>query len=545
MEFAKKLFRRDGSITNAETHFPALSIDDLRPVDSYVHTGLKDLASIPYYPLALSTVYDLYNNSDILRMTIDKLVKETFRNGLWIKPKYKAKCTVCGTEFEDTVDKCPVCGNDKFVTADAAERIKIKDWMDEVNLNGQNLKEVLMDIDYDMNLFDNAFVLVRKEYKFDEDGYPVKGEAFEVLRASPLMMNLVMNSEGRYGRDDDGHVIAFCLEHRDEAIRVPIEEYEKEPPKCEKCGKRLVPAYFMAERSGKRMYYAKGEVLHIKKFTHGVGYGYPPAFTLWAKIMILIKMDMFVLWAYHLQRSPYGLLFIRGREEDIARAWKSAKSEAKNNPYSIVPIAVPESLGDKKFVEYLDLSYRADDINFTEYRTEIRKTIGAFFGVSPIMQSDVSTGVGLANEGLQLTVTNRAVEFEQAIFNEKILPWIMKQFGFNDWAVQLVHAEEKDQMARIERELARIKKAKELATMGYKPKMVIRDDGIDFEYEYVGKPIIYEQPYLSRARPSIREYGERVEGEPERGRMSSTDDRYEGEPETPRKKRSDAEGGVI
>lgn len=543
-EFVKGWFTRGADVTVTTTSYGLPNVGEVRPIDGYVQTGTKDLAKIPYYPLPLDTVYDLYNNSDILRMVIDKLVKETFRNGLWIKPKYQAKCVTCHTEFDEKIDKCPVCGSTKFVYPAESEKYRIKKWMDEVNLNGQTLKEVLIDIDYDLNLFDNAFVLVRKQYYFDDDGNIIKAKPIELLRASPIMMNLIMDKEGRLGRDDYGNVVAFCPEHRDHVISVDPEKFANGEAKCEICGKKLVPAYYVAERGDRRVYYTKGEVLHVKKFTHGVGYGYPMPFTLWSKLMILIKMDMFILWAYHLQRSPYGILFIKGREEDIARAWQAAKEEARVNPYSIVPIAVPDAVGDKKFVEYIDLSYKADDIDFIQYRNEIRKTIGAAYGVSPIFQADSSVGGGLANEGLQLTVTNRAVESEQAIFNEKILPWIMKQYGWDDWVVQLVHAEEKDLMARYERILTRIKIAKELAAMGYEPKLVERDDGIDFEYKYTGQPIIYEQPAVSRAKPKVKEMGERYKGEPDRGRMASTDSRYEGEPDIPRKKRKDAQPDV-
>ena len=538
-EFVKQWFNR-GEVNRSSTNYGFPTIGELRPIDSYVEVGNRDLAKIPFFPLDLNVVYDLYNNSDVLRVVIDKLVKETFRNGLWIKPAFKKKCAVCKTEYDATVSKCVVCGSEKLIEPFDNTKYKILNWMKNVNYNGQSLKEVLMDIDYDLNLFDNAYVLVRKKYVFNSKGEVVGAEPIELLRASPLMINLVMDKEGRLGRDDYGNIVAFCPEHREVAESVDPQAFEEGKAKCSICGKKLVPAYYMAQRHGKRVYYTKGEVLHVKKFTHGVGYGYPMPFTLYAKLMILIKMDMFILWAYHLQRSPYGLLFIKGREEDIARSWKAAKEEARINPYSVIPIAVPDAIGDRKFVEYIDLSYKADDIDFIQFRNELRKAVGSAFGVSPIFQADTSVGAGLSNEGLQLTVTNRAVEFEQSIFNEKILPWIMRQYGWTDWVVQLVHPEEKDLMAKYDRILTRIKIAKELASMGYKPKMVEKDDGIDFEYEYVGEPIIYEEPYVSRRRPRVKEESERPEGEPERGRISSRGDRFEGEPEKPRKKRKDA-----
>jgi hypothetical protein len=74
----------------------------------------------------------------------------------------------------------------------------------------------------------------------------------------------------------------------------------------------------------------------------------------------------------------------------------------------------------------------------------------------PIFQGDTSAGVGLANEGLQIVVTNRAVEREQTLFNEKVLPWLIRQMGVSDWEYQLIPNEGRDVVARIQRETMRI-----------------------------------------------------------------------------------------
>jgi len=104
--------------------------------------------------------------------------------------------------------------------------------------------------------------------------------------------------------------------------------------------------------------------------------------------------------------------------------------------------------------------------------------------VSPIFQADSSTGVGLANEGLQLTVTTRAVETEQKLFNEKVLEWVVRQFGIEDWKLILNQSEESDRSAQLQRESMRIDIAMKLKEgFGLRPKPKIGVDGVEFEYD--------------------------------------------------------------
>ena len=522
-------------IRRSELHYSPVNVGEFRPMDSYVSSGYDDAGRVPYYPIGLDAVYDMFYNSPTLRLIIVKLKQEVFRNGFWVKPKFKHKCAKCGFEFNDDLEKCPVCGSTKFVEPDYKEKISIEKWMPLVNGNLQSFKDVMEDIYVDLLLFDNAYLVVRKDYEYDKEGRIIDSFPKEMLRASPLVMTLVMNKNFRFGRDDENKIVAFCPEHRDKVYYITEADWLAGKNKCPICGKKLVPAYFEAKSGDQKVFYTKGEVFHVKKFSTGAGYGYPPVFTVWTQLMILLKMDLFVLAAYKLQRSPYGLLFVKGHEEDVMRAWKLASEEARKNPYAIVPIAVPDAVGENKFVEYIDLSYKADDIDFTQYRNEIRNQVGMLYGVSPMMQGDRSVGAGLNNEGLEITITNRQIDYDQDIFNEKIFPWVAEQYHWSDWNIQLVHNEEKDMMAKLQRELARIRKAQEMMTLGYKPKLVEKDDGIDFEFEYTGEIINVG----SRARPNIADYTGNLEGTPDSKKVNSRDAEFSGSPENPRKTRSD------
>jgi len=85
-------------------------------------------------------------------------------------------------------------------------------------------------------------------------------------------------------------------------------------------------------------------------------------------------------------------------------------------------------------------------MQFIEMRNEFRRQIGALYGVMPLFQADVSTSGGLNNEGLQITVTNEAIEDGQAVFNDDYYPWVCDQLGITDYHIELNPHEEQDEI---------------------------------------------------------------------------------------------------
>jgi uncharacterized OB-fold protein len=510
-------------------------VSEMRPTElDWFTRGIADIARLPTIPyVGMRFCYDMYHYSDLLKTIVRALVGETFRNGLTIVRKFVCKCTVCGTEYQTQVERCQVCGSDSLRPPDIGEYNKIKEWLEDVNLNDQSLVEVLKEIDEDLNIVDNAFLCVLKEYYFDENGRLVGAKPLEVLRAPPDKTQFIMDKLGRFARTDDGQIVMFCLQHRTKYHLVKPEKAED--ARCPECGKQMFPAYYRVWRGtvGKEaVYYTNGEMLHIKKFTQGIGYGMPPVYAVWMKLMILLKQDYFILTAYHLQRPPKGILVLRGNRESIEKAWRRMMDEARTNPHMIYPLVVEPSRETRQVMEWLDLTLRSEDINFIEFREELRRTVGALWGVMPIFTGEAG-GYGLANEGLQVVVTNRAVEMEQTLFNEKVLPWLCRALGFRDWEIQLIPSEARDVVARLQREQLRIQNAQAMQGLGYKPVAYIGEDGLDFYYvePETGEEIPKKQEIeyrLPRMRRSAR-WMPRFEGEPFHGRPRQGEQRFEGE----------------
>ena len=53
---------------------------------------------------------------------------------------------------------------------------------------------------------------------------------------------------------------------------------------------------------------------------------------------------------------------------------------------------------------------------------------------------------GLNNEGMQILVTNRAVEFGQKVYTDVLFPRLLNEMSVNDWKLTLYPNEEEDEM---------------------------------------------------------------------------------------------------
>jgi hypothetical protein len=112
----------------------------------------------------------------------------------------------------------------------------------------------------------------------------------------------------------------------------------------------------------------------------------------------------------------------------------------------------------------------------------LRKAIGVVYGVMPLWQGDVRGG--LANEALQITVTNRTIEVWHRVFNEKVFPWLARQLGVSDWKLELRPSEMRDEMSKLEIAIRKTQLAQALRGLGYKAVLRQMESGeIDFKYE--------------------------------------------------------------
>ena len=128
-----------------------------------------------------------------------------------------------------------------------------------------------------------------------------------------------------------------------------------------------------------------------------------------------------------------------------------------------------------RFMDSLDEMQRA-------VRDELRMRIAAFYGVSNVFMMDTGKGGGLNNEGLQILVTNRAVEYGQKLYSRELFPRLLAEMGTTDWELTLRPNEEEDDVTRLRRDEMEVNIAQRYQAR-FQPELT-EDAGRDIRFVY-------------------------------------------------------------
>ena len=71
-----------------------------RPSVAQPYMSTDTGAKLPIFPFPLIMIYELADNIDALRIPIETLNREMFKNGFEVVEKFKFKCGNCGKEFQ-------------------------------------------------------------------------------------------------------------------------------------------------------------------------------------------------------------------------------------------------------------------------------------------------------------------------------------------------------------------------------------------------------------------------------------------------------------
>ena len=386
------------------------------------------------------TPFDLYQlsvYSDILQNVFNTLKNEMFRNGF----NYKAS----------------------GIIQNKLQLEKIERIINKANFNNQTLIEIFKEFENDLNVIDNGFLLARKNYFLNANNKIIGGEVVELLRLDPLSVEKLMDSTNRLGYNSDGRPVYFDPQARGELVE---DEYNKEGIKnFRACFKVRSGKSKYSDKSGYQ-YYDTSEVLHVSKYRPSKAYGFSPLYSLYNKVMTLINMDYYIKQYYSGNKVPKGILTVNtSNASGFWNFWDTFIEKVRKNPHAVHPLIHPSGEG-KDPIKWIDFMRNLQEMQYTDVRNEIRTQIGAVYNVAPIFQNDVSTGGGLNNEGLQITVTNRGVEMGQDIYNNKVLPWIITQLGGSDYTWMLNSSEEEDEVAERDLRLKEIEIARKTAELG-------------------------------------------------------------------------------
>ncbi len=72
----------------------------VRPSITQPYMSTDTGAKLPIFPFPLIMIYELANNIDALRIPIETINREMFKNGFEVVEKFKYKCNNCSKEFQ-------------------------------------------------------------------------------------------------------------------------------------------------------------------------------------------------------------------------------------------------------------------------------------------------------------------------------------------------------------------------------------------------------------------------------------------------------------
>ena len=412
--------------------------------------------------ITIPALYAVSNENLILRTVISKLQQEIFRRGYFWEKKFRFKCDACGEEYQHDVDMCPSCGSE--VRAPNNDEVLYPRWLlKQENSMEQSFMHVLYEIEKDLDIVDDAFLIVVKEYFVDPETneiqfYRVK----EVIRGDPIFMRIVSDKRGvRGGR------YKVCALHRDQV------SYPGQEDVCQVCGSEMDDVHYVnMAGSGKTQYFLKGEVIHVSKYNPSKLYGRSPVNTMWRQAMTLTAMDNYMYTAYQKRRTPKGIISVTTDNlESMKSFWKTVDEKMERDPHYVPKVGI-ESASGRGGVNWVKFMDTLEEMQYISVRDEMRNRIAAFYGVSAVFMIDNGKSGGLNNEGMQILVTNRAVEYGQKVFTDILFPKLLKEMDVSDWKITLYPNEEEDEITRLRRDEMEANLAQRMMMLGYKPELL-------------------------------------------------------------------------
>ena len=169
----------------------------------------------------------------VLRSILNHLATETFRKGWTWKPKFVKKCRDCDHTYQKDVETCTHCGGE-VRSADKGQLDYADALLNEDNRMTQSFLEVLRECEMDLNIVDDAYIILTKEYFVDPNtGKPQFYRIKEITRADPIFMRIVADKRGVRGGKQYTSLLdrSFRTSDKDE--------------KCPKTGLPVVPVHYI------------------------------------------------------------------------------------------------------------------------------------------------------------------------------------------------------------------------------------------------------------------------------------------------------------
>jgi hypothetical protein len=427
-------------------------------------------------------LYKLRRDSSLINNACDKKIKQVFRQGWtdWQK-EYTAKCPMCEKEFQgydefrnqmgehgddleeedfdfETKRTCPECGEYvQMLTPERSVRENAQEFFDRANSQGgdvgdrlephdqssvsQSLLNVFKELAWDLESFDDAWLIFDRSYYLDDDGSIVDYELEEVFRAPPELMRYSVDEE----TNEPGGEYWVCVRCR--ANNPDNYQPEEDDQPCTDCGGTTYQAYAYAMETpdGKEdEYFIRGEFAHDSLYETKRFYGYSPILSLWEEARTLEQMDSWYHDAYEERRAPRGAITVNAARDEELRQLNYQQMEKLRQDPNYIPFFMNDQETEGEPIQFVELLSDPAEMQHMEMRDWFQERISAKYGVTHILQTGSPENSGLS-QSMEVEVSQKAAENLRDVFHETFLPAILAQLGTEGWTRKLEPAIEEDE----------------------------------------------------------------------------------------------------
>ena len=345
---------------------------------------------------------------------------------------------------------------------DGEQKEVLNTFLSDCNSFGQSLEEVLRQFHFDVNIVDDGFLYLVKDYY--DDGQGIRSKVKEIRRLNPALVEYDLDMAGL---PKNAHFT--CPMHREHIADVPGKCKESD------CDYERLPVMYKYYHRSQHIYLFENEVIHISKFFPSETYGWSPLLTIFEKVLTLIGMDK-NLYRYFFERKMPGsmMMVFTDDPESLRRERANIAAQTRMDP-NFVPMVAVSAKNNRGRVDMVRLFHTLQEMDYLPVRQEIRERVAAMWGVTPAWQGAPEAFGGLSTQTQQLVVMSRVVEGDQRLFHEKIFPKILEAFGVTDWSLHLPQPEERAEATRIQFAQQKVAIANQYAQLGFTVELKDQD----------------------------------------------------------------------
>ena len=466
--------------------------------------GFKGVRQQLFQRYNLIDLYAIAHNNSVLKTATGNLKQEVFRRGFTWDQSFDYRHRETGRDYSlDDLREIQDEDENEYNALmtmldepDPVQRQRLEALQVNVNIYDQSLMALLHTIEDDLNISDDGFIFLSSDYYlgWSHGEEIINREVRQLFRLDPVFVEFDVDGENR-----PGFAHHICLLHREDLLTIPgDDDWQSEwKGRCPQCGHTTFPVQYryspyrgtfglatgMQGPNQQSMYLAKGEVIHVSKFSPSELYGYSPVLSIYEKALSLIGMDRYLYDYFFERKIPQGVITtVTDNVEDLEARKEQMVAQVLEDPHYIPWLAVSSKNGQGK-TEFTRFAYSLDELEFLPVQEHIERSVAALYGIpSLFMGFEEGTG-GLNNESQQITRLSRGAQLSQEVYNSTVLPEILKAFGITDWALTLETAEEYSEKFELELKQQNASWAQTMVGMGLGMKYNQDTD----EYEFFGE----------------------------------------------------------